>query len=72
MGKVRARIPTTALMAQKLPAVGEAERAVRRLTADGGPEDRRAFVRFMQACPHFRSPLPLPDADICPAAGLGV
>lgn len=46
--EVRARIPTTALMAQKLPALGEAERAVRRLTADGGPEDRHAFVRFMQ------------------------
>lgn len=48
MLEVRARIPTTALMTQKLPALGEGERAVRRLTADGGAEDRHAFVRFMQ------------------------
>lgn len=51
-------------MAQKLPAVGEADRAVRRLTADGGPEDRRAFVRFMQARNCFRLPLSLLDAAI--------
>ncbi len=64
--EVKSRIPTALLMSQKLPAVAEGDRAVRRLAASGDAADRHAFVRFMQvqipsfSCCDASSPVAFP------------